>query len=145
MGLFDSLAKQAIGSMLGGNNNPQGDLLSGLLNQAGGLNGLMDKFNQAGMKDTVDSWVGSGENKPVQPDQLQQVLGSDAISGLASKVGLDVKTILPLLSQFLPQIIDKLTPNGAVENANPSSGQLQNALASVMKGGLGSFFGSGKA
>ncbi len=146
MGLFDTLAKQAIGSLLGGagNSNPQGDLLSGLLSQAGGLSGLMDKFNQAGLKDAFSSWVGTGENQAVRPDQLQQALGSDAIAGLASKVGLDVKTVLPLLSQFLPQIIDKLTPNGAVDNSNPSADQLQNVVASVMKGGLSSLF-SGKA
>ena len=141
MGLFDSLAKQAIGSMLGGNSNPQGDILSGLLSQAGGISGLMDKFNQAGLGDTFSSWVGTGENKAIQPDQLQQILGSDVVAGIAGKVGLDAKTVLPLLSQFLPKIIDKLTPNGAVEESNPSGDQLQNVLASVMKGGIGGFFG----
>lgn len=141
MGLFDALAKQAIGSMLGGNSNPQGDLLSGLLSQAGGVSGLMDKFNQAGLSDTFSSWVGTGENKAIQPDQLQQILGSDVVAGIAGKVGLDAKTVLQLLSQFLPQIIDKLTPNGAVEASNPSGDQLQNVLASVMKGGLGGLFG----
>jgi uncharacterized protein YidB (DUF937 family) len=60
---------------------------------------------------------------------------------LPVKIGLDAKTVLPLLSQFLPQIIDKLTPNGALEESNPSGDQLQNVLASVMKGGLGGLFG----
>jgi len=141
MGLFDALAKQAIGSLLGGNSNSQGELLSGLLNQAGGISGLMGKFDHAGLKDTFSSWVGTGENKAIQPDQLQQILGSDVVAGLAGKVGLDVKTVLPLLSQFLPQIVDKLTPNGAVEETNPSGDQLQNVLASVMKGGIGGLFG----
>jgi uncharacterized protein YidB (DUF937 family) len=127
--------------MLGGNSNPQGDILSGLLNQAGGISGLMDKFNQAGLSDTFSSWVGTGENKAIQPDQLQQILGSDVVAGIAGKVGLDAKTVLPLLSQFLPKIIDKLTPNGAVEESNPSGDQLQNVLASVMKGGIGGLFG----
>lgn len=141
MGLFDVLAKQAIGSLLGASSNPKGELLSGLLNQAGGLSGLMEKFDQAGLKDTFSSWVGTGENKSIQPDQLQQILGSDAVAGVASKIGLDAKTVLPLLSQFLPQIIDKLTPNGALEESNPSGDQLQNVLSSVMKGGLGGLFG----
>lgn len=140
MGLFDTLAKQAIGSFLGGKSNSQGDLLSGLLNQAGGIPGLMEKFNQAGLKDTFNSWVSTGENQSVQPDQLQKALGSEAIAGLASKVGLDTKTVLPLLSQFLPQVIDKLTPNGAVDNPNPNADQLQKVFAGVM----GSIF-SGKA
>jgi uncharacterized protein YidB (DUF937 family) len=141
MGLFDALAKQAISSMLGASSNPQGELLSGLLNQVGGLSGLMGKFDQAGLKDTFSSWVGTGENKPIQPDQLQQILGSDAVAGVASKIGLDAKTVLPLLSQFLPQIVDKLTPNGAVEDSTPSGDQLQHVLASVMKSRLGGLFG----
>ncbi len=138
MGLFDSLAKQAIGSLLGsGGANPQGDLLSGLLSQAGGLPGLMDKFNKAGLNDAFSSWVGTGENQPVQPAQVQQALGADAIAALAGKVGLDAKTVLPLLTQFLPKIIDKLTPNGTMDNPNPSADQLQKVLAGVMGGIFG--------
>jgi uncharacterized protein YidB (DUF937 family) len=141
MGLFDVLAKQAIGSMLGGSSStPRGELLSALLNEAGGLSGLMGKFEQAGLTDTFSSWVEIGENKPIRPDQLQQILGSDAVAGLATKIGLDAKTVLPLLSQFLPQIIDKLTPNGALEETHPSGDQLQHVLTSVLKGGLGGFF-----
>ncbi len=141
MGLFDALAKQAIGSILGGGGSQPSDLLSSLLNQAGGLPGLMQKFNQAGLSEVFASWVSTGDNQAVQPAQLEQALGSEAISGLAGKLGLDTSTVLPLLSQFLPQVIDKLTPKGAVENPNPSSDQLQNVLASVMKGGLGSLLG----
>ncbi len=143
MGLFDSLAKQAMGSLLGGND--PSSMLTGLLNQAGGMNGLKDKFQEAGMGDTFASWVGMGENQAVQPSQLQNILGSEAIQDLASKIGLDVRTVLPLLSQYLPMIIDKLTPNGSIENTHPSADQLQNVLASVMKGGLGGLFGGGKA
>lgn len=144
MGLFDTLAKQAIGSLLGGggSGNTQSDLLSSLLNQAGGLPGLMQKFNQAGLADAFSSWVSTGANKAIQPDQLKQALGSEAISDVAHKIGLDTNTIMPLLAQFLPQIVDKLTPNGAIENAAPSSDQLQNVVASVMQGGLSSFFGN---
>ncbi len=141
MGLFDTLAKQAIGSFLGGGGaNPQGELLSGLLKQAGGLPGLMEQFNQAGLKDAFASWVGTGENQPVQPAQLQQALGIEAITKLAGKAGLDVKTVLPLLAQFLPKVIDKLTPDGTMNNPNPSADQLQKVLTGVM----GSLFG-GKA
>jgi uncharacterized protein YidB (DUF937 family) len=145
MGLFDILAKQALGSLAGGSGNPQGDLLSSLLNQAGGLTGLMERFNQAGLNEAFASWVGPGVNLAVQPDQLHQALGSDAINGLAGRIGLEVKTVLPLLSQFLPQVIDKLTPNGIVDDPNPSADQLQKVMASVMKGGLGSLFGGNRA
>jgi uncharacterized protein YidB (DUF937 family) len=141
MGLFDSLAKQAMGSLLGGNSGQPSDLLTSLLNQAGGLPGLKEKFNQAGLTEVFASWVSTGENKTVQPAQMEQALGADAVADLAQKLGLNVNMVLPLISQFLPQVIDKLTPKGVVEDQQPSSDQLQNVLASVMKGGLGSFFG----
>jgi len=141
MGLFDALAKQAIGSLLGGGGDKPADLLSSLVSQAGGLPGLMEKFNQAGLRDVFASWVSTGENKPVQPADLEKALGADAVAGVASKLGLDSSTIMPLISQFLPQVIDKLTPNGTVDNANPSASQLQDVLGSVMKGGLGGLFG----
>jgi uncharacterized protein YidB (DUF937 family) len=139
MGLFDSLAKQALGGIMGG--NQQGDMLSGLLNQAGGLDGLKDRFQQVGLGEVFASWVSTGANQPVQPSQLEGALGSDAIQNLASKVGFDVKNLLPLLSQFLPQVIDQLTPNGSIDETHPSSEKLQSVLSSVMKSGLGSFFG----
>lgn len=104
----------------------------------------MQKFNQAGLADVFSSWVSTGANQAVQPDQLKQALGSDAIADAAGKLGIDTNTIMPLLAQFLPQIIDKLTPNGAIEGETPSSAQLQNVVAGVMKSGLSSLFG-GKA
>jgi len=116
-------------------------MLSGLLKQVGGLDGLGEKFNAAGLKDIFASWVSTGQNQPVQPAQMQQALGAEAIQDVATKMGLEVKTILPLLAQFLPQIIDKLTPNGSIEDSNPSADQLKKVLASVMGGGLGGFFG----
>lgn len=139
MGLFDSLAKQAMGGLMGG--AKQADMLSGLMTEAGGLTGLMERFQQAGLGEVFASWVSTGENQPVQPSQLQGALGMDNIEQLAARVGFDVKMLLPLLSQFFPQIIDKLTPNGSIENAHPSADQLQDVLAGVMKSGLGSFFG----
>lgn len=102
---------------------------------------MKEKFNQAGMTDVFASWVSTGENKSVQPDQLEKALGSDAIADMAQKLGLNVGMVLPLISQFLPQVIDKLTPNGVVEDQQPSGDQLQNVLTSVMKGGLGGLFG----
>ncbi len=140
MGLFDALAKQALGGFFGGGSQPA-DLLSSLLNQAGGLSGLMQRFEQAGMTEVFASWVSTGENQPVQPSQVEQVLGAESISMLAGRLGLDRNMILPLLSQFLPQVIDQLTPQGTLEGVNPSGEQLQNVLAGVVKRGLGSLLG----
>lgn len=139
MGLFDSLAKHALGGLMGGSN--QGSMLNDLLSQAGGLNGLKEQFQKAGLGDAFASWVSTDQNQSVQPSQLESALGSDAIRDLAAKVGFDVKMVLPLLSQFLPQVIDKLTPNGAIEDAFPPTEKLQEVLGSVMKGGLSGLFG----
>jgi uncharacterized protein YidB (DUF937 family) len=154
MGLFDSLAKQAMSSLLGGSSSGGGldlgaitsllsnqaqasEAVSGLFNQVGGVNGLLEKFNQAGLGDAVSSWVGTGANQPIEASQLESAVGPDLIQGFASKLGLQGSQILPLLTQFLPVIIDKLTPSGAVESNQPSSDTLQNVLASVVKGALG--------
>jgi uncharacterized protein YidB (DUF937 family) len=154
MGLFDSLAKQALGGILGGgggsggldigtlmklaaNSDQASGALSGLLNQVGGISGLLAKFQSAGLGDVVASWVGSGENQAVEPAKIESALGSDVVQGFASKLGLSGTQLLPLLTQFLPVIIDKLTPAGKVEAEQPSADMLQNVIASVLKGGLG--------
>lgn len=154
MGLFDSLAKQAMNSLLGGSNASGGidvgtlmnlfsnqgktsEAVSGLLGQVGGLPGLMEKFNQAGLGDIAKSWVGTGENQPIEPSQIETAIGPEALQGFASKLGIDASRIMPLLAQFLPVIIDKLTPNGSVENENPSVDSLQNAFASIIQSTLG--------
>ncbi|TDU73085.1 uncharacterized protein YidB (DUF937 family) [Prosthecobacter fusiformis] len=140
MGLFDSLAKQALGGIFGGGSK-QGDMLTSLMNQAGGLGGLMQQFQQAGLGETFASWVSADKNLPVQPDQLEAALGSQAVQDLAAKLGFDAKMVLPLMSQFLPQIIDRLTPNGVIDDTHPSTEKLQEVLSGVMKSGLGGLFG----
>lgn len=80
----------------------------------GGLGGLIDKFRNAGQGDTIDSWVGSGQNKPIQPGQLQQTLGKQTISDLARQAGLNEQDLLAQLSTVLPNLVDKLTPQGRV-------------------------------
>lgn len=143
MGLFDSLAKNALGGMLGGSSDKQDPaaMLSGLLSDAGGLQGLMGKFQSAGFGSQFASWVGTGENQPVSADEIQGAVGMDQIQGLASKLGMQSQTILPLLAQFLPQVIDKLTPKGQIEDNQPSGSQIQSVLTSVISSGLGSLLG----
>ncbi|MDZ4287898.1 MAG: YidB family protein [Prosthecobacter sp.] len=138
MGLFDSIAKHALGGFMGGQ---QAGLLDGLLREAGGLTGMMERFGAAGLLDVFASWVSTGPNQPILPSQLESVMGADALRGLAARVGFDVQTLLPLLAQFLPQIVDRLTPQGTIDAAHPSPEQLQNLMADVMKSGLSGLFG----
>jgi uncharacterized protein YidB (DUF937 family) len=111
MDIMDSL-KSAIG---GG--NQQNDLMStvmGLLGGQGGLNNLIGQFASNGLGDVINSWVGTGKNLPISDDQLHKVLGKDTISQLASKVGIDSNSFTNQLSNLLPQVVDKLTPEGKV-------------------------------
>jgi uncharacterized protein YidB (DUF937 family) len=89
-----------------------GTSVGGLLN--GGLGELMDKFNQAGQKDKVDSWVSTGPNKDVAPTDLKSALGPDVLSALARATGLSEQELLTRLSKTLPQAVDQYTPQGRI-------------------------------
>jgi uncharacterized protein YidB (DUF937 family) len=80
----------------------------------GGLGGLLNKLSDAGHDDKVNSWVGSGQNKPIEPHQLGTALGSKTLSDLAQQSGLSQQDLLSQLAQSLPGVIDKLTPGGRV-------------------------------
>ncbi len=78
----------------------------------GGLGGLLDKLQKGGLGDTANSWVGTGQNKPVSPGQLGSALGPDIIKTLAQRSGMSEEEITKQLSQILPGVVDKLTPQG---------------------------------
>ena len=119
MGLLDQLAGSVLSGSLGGGQQQQGQspLLQAaltLIQQNGGLPGLLAKFQQSGLGQHAESWVSNNANLPISADQLHQVLGSDAVAGIASKLGLDHAQISGGLAQMLPQLINQMTPNGAV-------------------------------
>jgi uncharacterized protein YidB (DUF937 family) len=129
MGLFDSIAGQVAGA-LSGQSGAQGSgllqLLMALINnpQTGGLQGLIAAFQDKGLGDLVSSWVGTGQNLPISPEQLQSVLGSGQIGQIAQQLGLSSQEVSSQLSALLPQVIDGITPNGQV----PEGDAMQNAL-----------------
>jgi uncharacterized protein YidB (DUF937 family) len=118
--------------------NPQMmNAITGMLSNdggQGGLGGMMAKFQQAGMGDVVNSWVGSGDNMPINADQLSQVLGSDTLSNLAQQMGMQPGDAAGQLSQALPDIINALTPNGqAPEGGLGNMGDLAGMLGGLLK------------
>ena len=123
MGLLDQLA----GGMRGqtGDTEPSSptamlDVIMGLINQhESGLAGLLSQFQKGGMNDIVNSWVGRGANLPVSAEQIQAILGNEQISSIASRLGLDAGVTASGLAQFLPLVVDKLTPNGSIEPEQP--------------------------
>lgn len=114
MSILDSV-KSVFGNNAG---DSQGDLMSTIMNlvggQSGGLNGFIGQLTSKGLGDKVSSWVGTGKNLPVSPDEIQNALGFDQIKNIASKLGMDTNTITSKLSNLLPQVVDKLTPDGKV-------------------------------
>ncbi|ULA60855.1 MAG: hypothetical protein LZF60_270181 [Nitrospira sp.] len=136
MGLFDQLGQAAAG-MLGqtGNNNPLLQAVIGLLAQnsnVGGLNGLIQAFQKNGLGDIVNSWVGTGKNLPISPEQIQQGLGGDLLKQVASQAGLSTEAAGGQLASLLPGLIDKLTPDGKL----PDSKLIEQGL-NLLRGKLG--------
>ncbi len=135
MGLLD-LAGQFLGDNPSGE-APQASMLNSVIgliqNQPGGLQGLLAKFQQSGLGDHVASWVGTGENLPINADQVQQALGSDQVEAIAQQAGIPAEHASGGLAAMLPEIINHLTPNGQL----PAEGGLQQGLSGL----LGEFLG----
>ena len=124
MGLLDSILGAASGKTEGSGGAAQLiGVLGGLLAQSGGLQGLASKFAQSGQGTAFQSWVGMGENETVSSNQIQNVLGSDQVKALAAKMGIDPAQASGFLAEYLPKIVDKLTPAGKIDpNADHQQG-----------------------
>jgi uncharacterized protein YidB (DUF937 family) len=107
-----------------------GALLSQIIaliqSRPGGLGGLLQAFQQGGLGHVFQSWIGTGQNLPVNPDQLRNTLGTDWISRIAQATGLPAGQVEQHLSELLPQVVDHLTPNGQLPQ-----GDISNELATL--------------
>jgi uncharacterized protein YidB (DUF937 family) len=126
-----------LGSLLGGGQQPAGraaaptpgagglgDVLGGLLGSgaggsvlSGGLDKLMRDLQSSGQGDVAKSWVGTGPNKEIEPQNLQEAVGVDTLDALAKQTGMPRDQLLSAMSQYLPNFVDQLTPNGRVPTA----------------------------
>ena len=122
MGLFD----QVVGAVMSGQttDGAANPLLAGIMQlindpQTGGLAGLVQAFQNGGLGEIAKSWVSTGQNLPISAEQIQSVLGSSGIlQNLASQFGLSSEQVSGQLAELLPQVVDKLTPNGALPESN---------------------------
>jgi uncharacterized protein YidB (DUF937 family) len=124
MGLLDSIVGAVTGKTDGSGGAAQLiGVLGGLLAQSGGLQGLANKFAQSGQGNAFQSWVGMGENQPISSGEIQNALGSEQVQALAAKMGIDPAQASNFLAEYLPKIVDKLTPAGKVDpNADHQQG-----------------------
>ena len=129
MGVFDSIAASVLDQMAG-EKAGTAKIAIEMFNQYGGLSGILAKFQDNGLADITASWVGTGENKPISSQQITDVLGADTIKQIAQKFDLDASVLSSQLSENLPKVIDKLTPNGEVSK---HSNDLFKVVMSMMK------------
>ena len=107
MGLLDGLLGGIVGAEMA-------TVVNGLIQKHGGLQGLVREFEQKGLGATVKSWIGTGPDQPISPDQVHQALGSDTIAQMAAKFGLSPQELSQKLSQILPKAVDSMTPDGTL-------------------------------
>ena len=132
MSILDTITSKLTGSAAVGESG-QGlaaSALELLSNQKGGISGLVEKFQQNGLGNIVSSWIGTGANLPVSADQIQQVLGNEQIQAFAQKAGIVPETASAQLAEVLPDMVDKLTPNGEV----PQGGDLMSIGTKLLQG-----------
>ena len=114
-GLGD-LLKGGLGGLLAG--GAAGSVISG------GLGDLLNQLQQKGHGDTASSWVSNGPNKQIAPGDLANALGADQIDSLSAQSGLSRDELLKGLSQYLPDAVNHLTPDGRLPDENEVSGRL---------------------
>jgi len=123
MGLLDDVVNAASGGQ--GQPNPMvGHVMDMIKNHPGGISGLVQSFHQNGLGGIVSSWIGTGQNQPISGDQVESALGNSQVANLAAKAGISPDQAKAALSQILPQLVDKLSPNGQL----PQGGMLEAAM-----------------
>jgi uncharacterized protein YidB (DUF937 family) len=107
MGMFDGLLGGLVGAGMV-------SVLNNIVEKHGGLQGVVSEFERNGFGTTVKSWVGTGPNQSISPDDMQRALGPDLLQQLAAKSGLSVQEVSQKLSQVLPEAVNKMTPDGTI-------------------------------
>ena len=129
--------KTIMNEISGDNSSEVGNLTKALLSNSGDKGVLLDTvvntIKEKGMEDSVESWIGTGDNKAISANQLNDALGSDLMSTLSEKTGIPEKELSGMLSTLLPVVVNQLTPQGKVEG---DSGSLVSTGLGLLKGFL---------
>lgn len=115
MGLLGNIAGRVIGRMSG--DKSQGAMVQAgieLFHEYGGLQGILDKFKAIGLSKEVDSWVGEGPNLPITAKHIERVVGKAMVKETSKKFDVPGKVICEKLAEYLPGVVDQLTPDGKV-------------------------------
>ena len=133
MGLLDSI-KGMLGQSGGGKDvmSQLAGMLTGKGGDGLGLSRLLEQFKGAGLGDKADSWVGTGENQPLSPAEVQKAIGDDRLAKMSKQTGQSVGSLTTDLSKMIPDAVNKLTPDGKV----PDPGDLMNMAKNLDLGTL---------
>jgi uncharacterized protein YidB (DUF937 family) len=118
LGLFDNLANNMMTKVMG-DKAPMAKLAMELFQQYGGLPGILQTLKNGGLTEQVDSWVGTGANLNVSAQQIGAALGTSVLTGIATKLDISNEELTAKIAEYIPDVVNQLTPNGAVEN-NPA-------------------------
>lgn len=137
MSLFDNLSKGLIGQLTRGGRQ-QSNLMAAVAQlissgKIGGLSGLTQLFNQRGHGDKMASWVSTGENQPISPDELKDTLGQERVREIANTAGVSEDEASRGLSDVLPQLVDKMTPSGQMPDDNEANSTLSQLASRFLK------------
>ena len=140
MGLLDSLLGQMMGGTMGGAQPPTGapaqnpllQIVLQMLQQNGGLSGMLGKMQQAGYGQQAQSWIGTGQNMPIDAGALSQIFGQGELGQLAQQLGISHEEASGSLAQMLPNVVDEMTPGGQIPDNH--SDLVNEALAILQKG-----------
>lgn len=135
--MLGSLLGSVASSVLGGEGQTKAlQLIQALLQSQGGVQGLIEKFQQGGLEQIVKSWIGTGENQPISVSQILEVFGKDNIDNATQEVGVEQQKAPNLLSEYLPKIVDTLSPNGELDLKNLDTNALLQQGAKAVFGKL---------
>jgi uncharacterized protein YidB (DUF937 family) len=134
MGLLDEVL--AMAGSTGAQQGQHASALSAIMSlinspQVGGLAGLQNMFQQGGLGNIISSWIGTGQNLPVSASQLQNVLHGGPLQQAAQQAGMDPSQLTGMMSSLLPNLVDKMTPNGQLPDASALQKMLQGLGASA--------------
>lgn len=115
MGLFDDIVGGALGGVFGGEQGA-GSLFE-IVNHMGGLDAVMDRLREGGLGDQIGTWIGQGANQHVTPERIRAILGDGMIARAAQAMGLSPERIAQIIAEQLPQLIDRMTPDGSSPGA----------------------------
>ena len=135
MGLLDGLLGSMMGGTMGGAQQQQGanpllQIALQMLQQNGGLQGLLGKAQQAGFGTQVQSWIGTGQNMPIDAGALSQIFGQGQLGQIAQQLGMSHDEAAGQLAQALPQVVDQMTPDGQIPEGHSD---LVNQALAILK------------